>query len=277
LSALCYETRSPSLLLQVNPGTRIMNWLYEKQFKEMSSVWEFGTLFKALVEGYTSPISKRRIPMRIVLSDLDRANASQVEAIRLISDSIEGRVIGPNGETFKVLPGTQILVTGNTMGSGDATGRYVSAQVLDMSIVDRLKRKVYFDALDWKDEKEILRVKYPRFAAYADTEKVDNGNKTVWDLVGDSVSAIRQAINNHKIFGICSHRSLETWIEDCQDILEISDTPPKDLLKQGFMSYADGLPDLSNRQGVMTAAGAHIEGLLSDDAPRNTQNLGFAK
>lgn len=249
-SAWSWWTRTPSEIFPINPDVDIQPWFFYKTFDENGVVWKYGRLFDCLVNGYTSP-SGRRHPMLIVLSDFDRAGRSQADAIRLVADSIEGRVKGPDGKTYKVLPGTLIYITANTMGSGDPTGKAVSANVIDSTIINRIERKVLMPMMDWRDEEPIIRAKFPRFA------------EVCGDLlknVGNAVSALRKAVENGDLYGEFSHRDLCTWIGDCEDILTVTSNPPKDLLKQGFMSYCEGLPDPQTVQQALTLCDPHFKG-----------------
>ena len=261
-SALCALTRTPSSIYPVNADVDIMAWFFDKNFENGETKWVFGELFKNLVYGYVSPISGNRIPMTIVLSDFDRAGRSQAEAIRLVADSIQGRVKGPLGETYPVLAGTRLIITANTMGGGDASGKYVSANVLDTSILDRLQRKVKFHSIDWRDEEIIIRDKYPLFA-----EKCGH----LLPKIGDATKVLRQAVLEENLYGEFSHRGLETWVGDCEDMLRLMARPPKDLLKQGFLSFADGLPDEENRTLALTLIDAYLKGGALDQG--DTSNV----
>lgn len=250
-SALCALTRTPSQIFPVNPDVDIMAWFYDKTFEHGKTEWVFGELFKALVYGYESPVSGRRVPMTVVLSDFDRAGRAQAEAIRLVADSIQGRVKGPRGETYPVLPGTRIVITANTMGGGDASGKCISANVLDSSIINRIERKVKFHQMDWKDEEPIIRAKYPLFA-----EKCGH----LLEHVGKATKVLRDNVEEQNLYGEFSHRDLCTWVGDCEDILRYTGRMPADLLKQGFMSYADGLPDAENTTLALTLVDAYLKG-----------------
>lgn len=250
-SALCALTRTPSAIFPINPDVDIMAWFFDKNFENGETKWVFGELFKALVHGYTSPISGRKVPMTIVLSDFDRAGRSQAEAIRLVADSIQGRVKGPLGETYPVLPGTRLIITANTMGGGDTTGKCISANVLDISILDRIERKVKFHSMDWRDEEPIIREKFPLFA-----ERCGHLLKKI----GDATQVLRKAVEEQNLYGEFSHRGLCTWVGDCDDMLRFLDKPPRDLLKQGFLSFADGLPDEENQILALTLVDAYLKG-----------------
>lgn len=261
-SALCAWTRTPSQVFPVNPDVDIMAWFFENSFDSKGTKWTFGELFNALVHGYTSPISGRQYPMTIVLSDFDRAGRTQAEALRLVADSIQGRVKGPRGETYPVLPGTRIIITANTMGGGDATGKCISANVLDMSIIDRIERKVRFHSMEWSEEEPIIRAKFPLFA-----EKCPGA----FANIGLATGVLRNAVENQELYGEFSHRGLCTWIGDCEDILEHSSNVPTDLLRQGFMSYADGLPNEEVKTQAMTLVDPYFDGGILPQG--NTSNV----
>ena len=251
ISAICALTRTPSEIFQINPDADILPWFYQRAFDRDGTSWEFGDLFRALVEGYTSPISGRQIPMTIVLSDLDRAATSQVENLRLATDSILSRVKGPQGETFPVLPGTRVVVTANTMGGGDDTGRYRGANVVDTSLLNRIERKVKFPLMDWQDEEPIIRAKFPLFA-----EKCGHHLSSI----GAATKVLRQQVQDRNLYGEFSHRDVCNWIGSCEDILRLTKSEPSDLLKQGFLSYADGLPDETTRTGALAAVDPYFQG-----------------
>jgi hypothetical protein len=263
-SAICALTRTPSILFPINADVDILSWFYTKTFDANGTRWENGELFNALVHGYTTS-SGRCVPMTIVLSDFDRASRSQAEAIRLVADSIQGRVKGPRGETYEVLPGTRIVITANTMGGGDASGKCVSANVIDTSILDRIERKVKFTSMDWKDEELIIRAKFPRFVAKCEH---------LLPSIAAATAALRSAVNSQTLYGEFSHRGLCTWIGDCSDILDLTNTPPADLLRQGFMSVADGFPDEETRVQALTLIDPHLSGgALPRDGRRNGRGL----
>ena len=249
-SAWSWWTRTPAEIFPINPDVDIQPWFFEKTFDKDGVIWKFGKLFDALVNGYVSSVGKRH-PMLIVLSDFDRAGRSQADAIRLVADSIEGRVKGPDGSTYKVLPGTRIFITANTMGSGDPTGKAISANVIDTTIINRIERKALLPMMDWRDEEPIVRAKFPLFA-----ERCGH----LLDNVGNAVTALRKAVDSGDLYGDFSHRDLCGWIGDCEDILETSKNPPSNLLKQGFMSYAEGLPDMQMIQSALTLCDPHFVG-----------------
>lgn len=255
-SHLCQATRTPSALFSINMDTDVLQWLYEKTFEGGETRWRFGELFNALVHGYESPTSGRRIPMTIVLSDFDRAGVAQAEALRLIMDSIQGRVKGPQGETYPVLPGTRIIITANSMGAGDATGKNVSSNIIDTSILNRVERKVRFHHLHWDDEVEIVKAKFPFLAKHY---------AHVLPTIGEVTKTLRAAVENENLYGEFSHRDLCAWLGDVEDCLEQyresgSGKLPGSLIQDCFHSYSDGLPDIENKNYAHTVLDPKFQG-----------------
>jgi MoxR-like ATPase len=251
VSALCALTRTPSTIFQISPDVDILPWFYQRSFDRDGTSWEFGELFNALVYGYVSPMTGRAVPMTIVLSEFDRSSTAQAETFRLVTDSILRRVKGPKGETYDVLPGTRVVITANTMGGGDSTGKYRSANVLDTSILNRIERKVKFPPMDWRDEEPIVRAKFPLFA-----ERCGD----LLDKIGSATAVLRRQVQDRNLYGEFSHRDVCGWIGACEDILRLTDTTPTDLIKQGFLSYADGLPDEESRNVALTSVDPYLSG-----------------
>lgn len=257
--AWSWLTRTPAGIFQVNPNENIMGWFFERSFDAEGTSYEYGKLFDMLVHGYTSPVSGRKMPYLILITDFDRATKSQAEALRLVLDSIEGRVSGPSGETFKIFPGTQIVVTANSFGAGDTRGRCVSANVMDASLLDRFERMYAFHYMDWKDESEIIRAKFPLFV-----EKV--GDKGLEQL-GKAVAALRDAIEKEQVYCEFSHRALCRWVGHAQDILEWEPNKKHSkILKRAARCFLDGMPDEETKLSVDRIISDHIRGgLFGDD------------
>lgn len=228
-------TRTPALIFQVQPGEDIQSWFYSRSFDQSGTRWEEGELLKALRDGYKSPISGRVVPYMILISDFDRADRSQAEALRLVMDSISGRVKGPAGVTYPVLKGTQIVATANSAGSGDTRGRCISANPIDASILDRFERKVVFHWMDWADEVKIVKDKYPMLV-----EKCPE----VFSQVGAATEAIRKGIEANELYAEFSHRALCSWLSLAEDmIFGLNGKVPSGLLKKAARAFLDGMPD----------------------------------
>jgi len=246
-SALSAMTRRPALLFTVVQGADVQAWKYSRSFNALGTSWEEGVLLKALRDGYLAEDGSR-IPYLIVFSDFDRATPQQAEELRQILDSIQGRVTGPTGEVWPVLAGTTIVATANTSGAGDSTGRCISAQPIDASILDRFERKVRFHSMEISDEEPIVRKKFPVLAARYPLA-ISNMMK--------ATEAVREGVEKEEFFCEWSHRTLCAWAGAVEDFLE-SLPPAKNnektvgvggLLKRAARVVLDGLPDADTRDG----------------------------
>lgn len=249
--AFSAQTRSPAKMFQVQPAADIQAWFFSCEFDQHGTRWEEGELLKALRDGYVSPFSGRRIPYLILISDFDRATKEQAEALRLVMDSIEGRVMGPRGVVYSVLPGTRIIVTANTTGAGDARGRCTSANVVDASILDRFERAYEFHWMDWQDEEIIVKAKFPLLV-----ERCPG----VFSQAGKVTGALRAAIKADDLFAEFSHRGLCSWLGAGQDIVEITDKVPPDLLKRALRAVTDKMSDAETRDNAIRIADPHLTG-----------------
>lgn len=251
-SALCAMTRRPSLLFTVVQGADITSWKFTRSFDAQGTKWEEGVLLKALRDGYLTS-DGRRVPYLIVLSDFDRATRQQAEELRQILDSIQGRISGPTGEIYSVLPGTTIVATANSSGAGDTTGRCISANPIDASILDRFERKVRFHAMDPKDEEPVVRAKFPLLAG-----RMPDAISSMMR----ATHAVREATEKEEVYCEWSHRTVCSWAGAAEDLLEI--LPGKIalavLLKRAARVVLDGLPDADTREGVKRIMDPHIKG-----------------
>lgn len=246
------RTRTPGIIKQVVPGTDIESWFFSRSFDEHGTSWDEGDVLKALRDGYLCE-DGTRVPYIIVFSDLDRAQKDQAEYMRLIIDSISGRVQGPAGKTFDVLPGTRIVATANTSGGGDLTGRMVSSNPLDGSILNRFNYKLQFHLMDWKDEEPILKAKFPLLVTEV---------PGVFESLGRATTAMRAAIANNTVYGEFSHRDVCHILMAAQDLLSntTSDKARANLLKKAVRVWLDGLPDDDTRRAANNILDPHIKG-----------------
>lgn len=243
-------TRSPALLFQVQPQVDIQHWMFSRGFDSQGTTWEEGVLFRALRDGYTTSTG-RKIPYTILLSDFDRADRSQAEYLRLVIDSIQGRVKGPQGTTYPVFPGTVILVTANAPGGGDARGRMVSSNVLDASLLDRFDRFFQFHWMDWADEEPILRAKFPLLVS-----KLPGA----LDMMRNVTQSLRQAIYADEIHGEFSHRALCNILGHAEDLIICTGRVPGQLLKFACRAWVDILPDEEAQTTAWSYIDAHLKG-----------------
>jgi len=246
------RTRTPGIIKQVIPGTDIESWYFSRSFNEKGTSWDEGDVLQALRDGYLCEDGSR-VPYIILLSDLDRAQKDQAEYMRLIIDSIAGRVQGPAGRTYKVLPGTRIVATANTSGGGDTSGRMVSSNPIDGSILNRFNYKLQFHQMDWKDEEPIVKAKFPMLVARV---------PTVFEALGRATAAMRAAIANQTVYGEFSHRDVCHILMAADDLLSntTTDKAKATLLKQAVRVWLDGLPDEDTRKAAVNILDPHIKG-----------------
>jgi hypothetical protein len=252
-SALC---RRPALMLTIDPNLDLEAWLYTRSFGPdgdggTRTFWEFGSLWNALTEGYTAADGKV-YPYIILLSDFDRATKAQVEKLRLICDSIGGRVMGPDGVAVPVIPGTTIVATANSQGGGDTTGRCISSRPVDSSIMDRFKRKVIFTAMSWKDEGPILQSKFPILF-----DRIPEA----YDTLGNCTKALRKAVAAGDLYCEFSHRTLSDWCEAVEDRMALRPKANRSsLLADCSEVWIDGLPDEETRMEAGRIIDTYLKG-----------------
>jgi MoxR-like ATPase len=252
--ALSAQLRRPCMVFNIAPDVDIAAWLAARAFSTEGTFWEEGQLLKALRDGYTAPNGKV-YPYLIVLSDIDRASRAQMEPLRAILDSLGGRVMAPNG-MHKVLPGTVVVATANTSGSGDSSGRFTSSPV-DVSIMDRFTFKVTFTDMDPRDEEPILRAKYPNLAArFPD----------LIPTVLKATASVREAIQKDEIAMDFGHRTVCNWMDATS--AEAVYYPTADsgkVLRAGLQDILSGCPDEDTREAFKRLVDAHIRGGAVDE------------
>jgi MoxR-like ATPase len=257
VSALCAMTRRPSLLFSVVQGADLQSWKFTRSFDAQGTKWEEGVLLKALRDGYLTG-SGRRVPYLIILSDFDRATRQQAEELRQILDSIQGRISGPTGEIYPVFPGTTIVATANSSGAGDTTGRCISSNPIDASILDRFERKIQFHSMDLRDEEPIAKAKFPLLA-----ERAPNAISTMMR----ATFAVREGVEKEEVYCEWSHRTVCSWASAAEDLLEIlpRTVALEVLLKRAARVVLDGMPDADTRENVKRIMDPHIKGGLVNE------------
>lgn len=266
LHAVSSLTRRPAIIRTVTPTTDVESWLFVRSFDDKGTHWETQQMFHALTEGYETA-SGKRIPYLILISDFDRATKSQAEFLRLIIDSISGRVQGPGGKVYDLFPGTQICATANTSGGGDMRGRMVSANPIDGSIMDRFERKFKFHWMEWSDEEPICKAKFHMLA-----EEVP----AIFTQIGNATAAVRKAICDEKLYAEFSHRAVCDILGHCQDIINMTGKVPKDLLRRGIRAWSDGLPDDHSQAEAVKLMDPHVRGGVAgrSGSSRTGQKMG---
>jgi len=254
LHAWSSMTRTPSILRQIRPGADIEGWFFSRAFNDKGTYWEEGDVLEALRDGYKTETG-RVIPYMVLLTDFDRAEKEQAESVRLIADSIQGRIDGPGGKTYPVLNGTIITATANTAGGGDERGRMISANLLDGSLMDRWQRRFQFHWMDWRDEEPIIKSKFPLL-----NEVYEEG---YLEKFRDVTKVLRDAILDDQLMGEFSHRGLCSILGHATDILHLTlargevnqngqPKLPTDLFKKAVRAWIDGIPDRENRDNART-------------------------
>lgn len=264
--AFSATTRHPAKIFTISPQEDIQAWISVRSFSKDSTSWEEGELFKAVRYGYTTPDGKT-LPYMILLSDFDRATRHQGEILRLIMDSIQGRIMGPDGKNYPVFPGTLLVATSNTAGGGNTNGRFVSSNPLDASIMNRFQRKFRFPMLDWVDEKQILEKKFPIFSRKMEA---------AWEPVGNCVKVLRLATNSaaetsSPLYAEFGHRDVCNWLGHTEDILrqEFRSTGTvaakeevNSLLRRSAQTLLDSMPDDDTRMAACRLMDAYLGGML---------------
>jgi hypothetical protein len=250
LHAFSYLTRRPTLIRQVDPNVDIESWLYTREFDDHGTAWKEQELLLALRDGYLTSTG-RRLPYTILITDFDRANKAQAEFLRMILDSISGRVRGPAGKIYTVFPGTQIVVTANTAGGGDTRGRMVSANVIDGSILDRFERVFQFHWMEWKDEEPIVKAKFPFLAQRC---------PGMFQQVGKATGSLRDAVYKETLYAEFSHRGVCKWLGHAEDIIAMTGSVPKNLPSRAARAFLDGMPDDETRLQAQRLIDPHIKG-----------------
>ena len=258
VSALC---RWPAEAYSIQPKSNIRPWFYTRRVGLKDQDFVVGPLFRQLTEGYRVLDADgklvRTIPYMILLSDLDRATRDQLEMLRMILDSTKGRVAGPDGQMHDVLPGTLIVATGNTSGSGDPRGRMVSAQVMDASMLDRLMRVFRIRPMDWADEVIIVKANHPYLAARC---------PQVFDVMGKVTEGLRKAIHEDELYADFSMRGLEKVLGHAEDQLQVrpNNKVPKTLIKRSIRAWLDGLDEV-NRDCAKEIIEPLVKGGIRDE------------
>lgn len=248
IHAVCYFTRQPCLLRQVDPNTDVESWLFTRDFNEKGTRWTEQELLLGIRDGYLTKTG-RRIPYKVLITDFDRATKAQAEFLRLIIDSIQGRIRGPAGHVYSVFPGTQILVTANTAGGGDPRGRMTSVNVIDASILDRFERKFRFHWMSWEDEGPICMAKFPILA-----QKCPD----IFKQVGNATASLRDAVYKNTLYAEFSHRAVCSWLGHAEDIIVMTGQVPKDLSRRAARAFLDGMPDEETRMAADRYIDPHI-------------------
>ena len=267
IHAVSAQARWPADSYPVAPDADIQGWFFTRSFVGGDTCWEEGPLLRQLRDGYQPPDGGPSLPYLIHIPDADRATPRQAEHFRLILDSIEGRVVGPGGKVFTLFPGTVIVMTANTNGSGDPTGRFVSARPQDATLLERLMAMFEFRWMEWEDEVEILRDKFPLFVRECEEVKLNvdgRGEKTIrmLDEVGKVTKKIRQEIYARKFFAEFSHRHLCYWLQHAERRMRHQGGPSVDLLARSAKVWLSRIGDERSKMTIIKIMDAEITGSM---------------
>lgn len=243
-------TRTPAVVLGMQPGTDVQDWFYTRAFNAEGTYYETGHLFECATQGYKTE-DGRTVPYLILISDIDRADEMQLETFRMSLDSISQRIIGPRGKPHKILDGTIIVATANTSGGGDDTGRYVSSNPIDSSIMDRFQRCFEYHHMVWADEEKIVLKKFPLLAEHS---------PEMFKQVGKAVSALRTAVVQGSLYADISHRTVCAWLGHAEDIRRATGNAPRDLLRRSARAWLDKLPDKTVKKDAERIIDPHVPG-----------------
>lgn len=101
-------------------------------------VYEYGPLAKAMKQGEI-----------LLINEVDTMSSQDLSAL---NDVLEGKpltIIQNGGEIIKPHPYFRVVVTANTFGSGDPSGKYIGTRVLNQAFLDRFRfLKVTYPTLD---------------------------------------------------------------------------------------------------------------------------------
>lgn len=256
VSQISAATRTPATLYQIEPDLDLSSWFGSRAIGANGTFWEEGPLLKDLRDGYVTETG-RRIPKIVVISDFDRASKNQMEILRLILDSTQGRVRSPNGRFYPILEGTKVVVTANTSGGGDATGMYSSSNVMDTSITDRFARCVKLPYMEWEDEGQVVAKNHASFF-----KKFPDSLETVGKVI--------KAIRGSDVYFEISLRTVRWWVETATDFLEELPGPhtETDLLRQAFQTISNRAPDPETADALMKLADPALNALGSSGRRR---------
>lgn len=251
---LCATTHTPSLVFSFAQAD-VSKWLFSREINERGSFWVEGALTRALRDGYQVKDKNgaviRTVPYAILFSDLDRATPEQAEILRLMLDSIEPRFLSPQGDTIPVYKGTLFFATANTAGGGDHTGRFVSAQVIDATIMDRMAAVYQFHPIQWDNEKVILERAYPEFFR-SHQEYIKN--------LGVAFNLIHKAIDGDEIFTDFSHRGIVRIIEQAQALYTCGIA--ENVFIDSFEVFLASLSSQAERMAIRRILDPRIPGFL---------------
>jgi len=226
-------SRTPAVMISFRPGEDIAPMFYTRSIDASGTGWEYGEVWKALVDGVLCEDGVRRAPL-LLLSDVDRADQEQAEWFRLLTDSISKRIKGPDGATYPLFTdefgnSPFFVCTANSCGSGDSRGRMASARVMDGSILDRLGRGIRAHYLHTDDEIATFAGIFPDIHA--------SHPQMIPQLV-KAVGAVRQAIEAEEVYAEFTFRGVYDVLCEVEDLMFFKKSKDgSKLLKAGLQAW----------------------------------------
>ena len=256
LSTWSWACRRPGAIFQVRPETNLEGWLRSREIGPEGTFYEDGHFLRLYRDGYEIKDEEgnvvERIPCVLVITDMDRATEEQMETFRLIMDSISGRFVDPEGETHYMLPGTLILATSNTIGGGDDTGLYRSSRPQDASMISRFPRAVRWHYLDWVDEEQLCRKKFPGLVAR---------DPTILPAMESITRVVRSAVESRQVQTIFGHREVGFVLEAAWDIVRMNGgVLTSFLLRDAMLGVVEKSRDEFNIKAVKDLVDPHVDG-----------------
>jgi hypothetical protein len=114
------------------------------RLRDGATVFERGPVLKAMQEGAT-----------LLLDELDQGHPQRLMCLQSILEGSPYHIKRTN-ELVEPKKGFKIIATANTKGSGDETGQYIGAQLLNSAMKDRFAVFYEFNYPDPEIEKNIL-------------------------------------------------------------------------------------------------------------------------
>lgn len=143
----------------------------------------YGPLARAMRDGHI-----------LLINEVDLMDPAELAGL---NDILEGRplVIAQNGgEIIHPHAAFRVVVTGNSIGSGDATGLYQGVQMQNLAAMDRY-RFIEVGYADPEVEKGILANACPRLHSTIAESMIKVANKIRFLFMGDGVSSDAQRLN----------------------------------------------------------------------------------
>lgn len=219
--------------------------------KEPSMLWQDGALVRAMRSGAL-----------LLLNEYDLADPSQMSALNGVLE--DGRIVleSHGCEVVEAQPGFSVVVTANTNGAGDNTGRYIGCAELNQAQLDRFLF-VKVDYMSAEDERELLN-RWSQGRIYPDfiERLVDQANELRYQFVEGTINVpvtTRKLI--HFLERMClfygsplgESEVLEMCISECF-ALRGADDAITGGIKESFMQRMSGIDIFNpNPQGVKVA------------------------